>query len=49
MAGTASTMRLLFFGVVRITLMPDRQDQQDVLGRPTALLRDTSSESLRST
>jgi len=34
--------RLLLFGVARFALMPDRQNQHDVLGRQPAILRDVT-------
>jgi len=38
----SKTTRLLFFGVTRFALMPDRQDQHDVLGRQPTILRDVA-------
>jgi len=38
--GRKNMARLPFFSVARLALMPDRQDQHDVLGRQPAILRD---------
>ena len=40
--GRHKMARLLFFGVARFALMPDRQDQHDVLVRQPAILRDVT-------